>query len=157
MKTSIIKIPKGFQVKGIRGSKIILEKKEERLTYEGVAKKLFAGDFFFVSGTGAIQKSITSPLDPTNVTSEKQGEKLLAINKLMNVTKFLNDDWQPDWSFVGEAKYAINFDHGKNELVISQYTTFQSNNVYFKTRELAEKAIKILGEETIKLALCTDY
>lgn len=157
MKTSIIKIPKGFQIKEVKGNKIILEKKEERLTYEEVAEKLFARDFFFVSGTGAIQKSITSPLDPTNVTSERQGEKLLAINKLMNIAKFLNGDWQPDWSFIGEAKYTINLDHGKNELVISQYTAFQSNNVYFKTRELAKKAIETLGEETIKLALCTDY
>ena len=28
---------------------------------------------------------------------------------------------------------------------------------YFKSIELARKAMEILGEETIKLALCTDY
>lgn len=29
--------------------------------------------------------------------------------------------------------------------------------VYFKSEEIAQKAVAILGEEVIKLALCTDY
>ena len=157
MKTSIIKIPKGFRVKEIKDGKIILEKQKETLTYEKIALKLFQGTFYFVSGSGGVCETITSPLDHTNVTSERQGEKLLAINKLMNVAKYLNGDWQPDWSYMEEVKYAINFNHAKNNLVISQYNFLQSSHVYFRTKELAEKAIEILGEETIKLALCTDY
>jgi hypothetical protein len=32
-----------------------------------------------------------------------------------------------------------------------------NNDIYFKSKELAQQAIEILGEETIKLALCTNY
>lgn len=157
MKTSIIKIPKGFRVKEIKDNKIILEKPKEALTYEKVALKLFQGTFHFISSSGGVCETVTSPTDSTNVTSERQGEKLLAINKLINVAKYLNGAWQPDWSYMEEVKYAINFSHVKNELVISQYNFLQSSHVYFRTKELAKKAIEILGEETIKLALCTDY
>lgn len=90
-----------------------------------------------------------------NCTSKKQAEKLLAINKLMNVAKYLNGDWKPDWDECKEYIWSICLDGDYIDVVYS----FKCNSelVYFKTKELARQAIEILGEETIKLALSTDW
>ena len=94
-------------------------------------------------------------VDSNNCTSEKQAKKLLAINKLMNVAKYLNGDWQPNWNDVYEKKWYIFIED--KQIKINNTYRLQCNDIYFKSQELAEQAIEILGEETIKLALCTDY
>jgi len=78
--------------------------------------------------------------------STRQGLKLIAINKLMNVAKYLNDGWV--WSEFG-------FHIGGNLRPFR--TTAHSGRVMFKSRDLVLEAIQILGEETIKLALTQDY
>lgn len=90
----------------------------------------------------------------TNCTSEKQAQKLRAINQLMNVAKYLNGNWQPDWDNSKEAKYYLYF-YGKHYIDCSYQYIYCL--VYFKSSELAQQAIEILGEETIKLALLTDW
>lgn len=92
----------------------------------------------------------------TKCTSGKQGEKLFAINNLMNVAKYLNDGWYPDWEeHNNEFKWYINLYHSTIDI---RYTThYNGSFVYFKSEELAQQAIEILGEETIKLALSTDW
>ena len=95
--------------------------------------------------------------DPNNCTSKNQANKLLAINKLLNVAKYLNDGWQPDWQNANEFKYCITIDYNSDILSIHRVRLSSDAVVYFKTIELAWKAINILGEETIKLALSTDW
>ena len=75
----------------------------------------------------------------------------------MNVAKWLNDGWEPDWKDWGQSKYYIYYSNSYETLTISSETSIQGNFVYFKSRELAKQAIEILGEETIKMALCADY
>lgn len=95
---------------------------------------------------------------PSNCTSEKQAKKLLAINQLLNVAKYLNGDWQPDWNSPDiKYKYFIYMEPLDDKLFITSDTRYISSFIYFKTKELAQKAIDILGEETIKLALSTDW
>lgn len=73
----------------------------------------------------------------------------------MNVTKYLNDGWQPDWNDKQESKYYLQKD---NDTIIVSYVKYNcSDSVYFKSIKLAEQAIEILGKETIKLALSTDW
>ncbi len=86
-----------------------------------------------------------------------QAKKLLAINKLMNVAKYLNDGWQPDWNDVNDYKWFIYFSNDYKTLNTDCVHSMQQHFIYFKSDELAKQAIEILGEETIKLALCTDY
>ena len=84
-----------------------------------------------------------------NCTSEKQVRKLLAINKLMNVAKYLNGDWEPDFK-KGGPKFFI-YINDKNNIDISANYMLIKHFVYFRTKELAKQAIDILGEETIHL------
>lgn len=92
-------------------------------------------------------------------TSRKQFEKVEAITKLLNVTSWLNGDWKPDFKIKDEfdnRKWFIYLDSDDN-IDFCWDTDCLSRIVYFRTKELAEQAIQILGEETIRLALITDY
>ena len=72
----------------------------------------------------------------------------------MNVAKYLNDGWRPNWNDLKEYKFYIK---QLDDILFVDFAISNGYLVYFKTRELAKQAIEILGEETIKLALCTDY
>lgn len=133
---------------------------DKKLTYEDVAKELFKDKVIcYINAVGAVGKGKVEKeyvLYPNNCTSKEQAEKLIAINKLMNVVKYLNGDWSPDWEDNNnEFKYYIN--HYHKVINISYTSHYNSSNVYFKSEELARQAIEILGEETIKLALSTDW
>ena len=162
MKEQIIQIPDTLEIKEIKDGKIILVEKEKKLIYENVAKKLFPYEtsHYYILSDGDINKIKNSPSNyelPNNALSKKQLEKLLAINKLMNVAKYLNGGWQPDWDNEKEDKYFIPYNYTINKIQTEADSIFQNSYIYFKSEELAKQAIEILGEETIKLALCTDY
>jgi hypothetical protein len=88
--------------------------------------------------------------------SRKQCEKLRAIHRLLNVAKYLNRDWKPDFSNLNEYKYYIKLEEN-NKIDFDFHSCYNRSIIYFKTEELAQQAIEILGEDTIKLALTTDY
>ena len=143
------------------GNEIKFRPIKNKLTYEDIAKKLFSNNItYYTNLYGGIYNCPVGLEDskvshPNNCTSEKQVQKLLAINKLMNVAKYLNGDWQPDWNSEVEDKYYI---YATTNIIDIASATFRySDVVYFKSRKLAEQAIEILGKETIKLALCTDW
>lgn len=146
----------------IEGSEIKFRPKKEKLTYDDIAKELFYYKMTYYVGEG-IKSSIFSTKTLNNAfisclnncTSEKQAKKLLAINQLMNVAKYLNGDWQPNWSNKEEHKCYIGLDRNNIRVLIALESNI--NMIYFKTKEFAKKAIEILGEETIRLALSTDW
>lgn len=142
MEEQVIQIPENFEVKEIKNGKIILVEKYKNLTYEDVARELFSDNNAYYANY--------------KCASEKQAEKLLAINRLMNVAKYINDGWQPDWHNCNESKYYIEILHN-DEICVTFLAALKGGDIYFKSKELAEKAIEILGEDTIRLALCTDY
>ena len=153
MKEQIIQIPDTLEIKEIKDGKIILVEKEKKLTYEDVAKKLFGvktvywiNKFGEIDFADNVQDAYLSQAN--NASTEKQLEKLLAINKLMNVAKYLNDGWQPDWGSVEDRKYYIYYSNQYEILNIDGTVSVQSNIIYFKSKELAQQAIEILGEET---------
>ena len=146
-----IEIPNGKTVdwdESKKQNKIVL--KDKQLTYEGVCKKLFNGETYYTNTNGKICSSnITQYVtDPNNATTEHQLECILAKNKLANVAKYLNDGWKPNkgdfvffltlWEYLSVGMY-----HFEN----------YGNQIIFKNREVAQQAVEILGEETIKLAL----
>ena len=156
MKQITITIPNNYELKQDGNTYTIVEK-EKKLTYEDVAKNLFKHKVtLYITSAGSITPFFCNDSfnNDNNCTSEKQAEKLLAINKLMNVAKYLNGDWQFDWTSINENKYFVTINC--SEIYIEE-TLINHGAIYFKSRKLAEKAIDILGEETIKLALCTDY
>ena len=154
----IITFPDTLEVKEIKNGEIILVEKEKKLTYADVAKNLFDNNYtYYIQRLTIGQDMFTEGgyCEGNTFTSEKQAEKLLAINKLMNVAKYLNGDWQPNLDFYPENKYIITIVNDKIEIENVGKTNYC--NSYFKSRELAEQAIEILGEDTIRLAFCTDY
>lgn len=134
---------------------------KKTLTYEDVASELFINKrLFFITSNSKIEKykgaSKIAVLEGNNCTSYNQAQKLLAINKLMNVAKYLNDDWKPDWNNSKEEKWFLKIDECNNVCAGDvEYTCLC--NVFFKSFDFAKQAISILGEETIRLALSTDW
>jgi len=160
MKQITITVPDNCELKQDGNTYIIVEKeKEKQLTYEDIARELFSEPCCYINSAGnilAVNTLSNYSKNLNNCKSTKQAEKLLAINKLMNVAKYLNDGWQPDWDNMKEPKYFIRFNTDKS-LDIDYVHNTQLDSIFFKSRELAQQAIEILGEETMKLIFCTDY
>lgn len=143
------------------GNEIKFRPIEKQLTYFDIAKELFSNNAtYYTDSYGEIESSPIGLADSkadnlNNCTSQKQAEKLLAINKLMNVAKYLNGDWKPNYSEY-EKKYRFRI-RDTGELDVTYNDAFVESFVYFKSEELAQQAIEILGEETIKLTLSIDW
>ena len=160
MKEIKITIPDNCELKQDGNTYTIVEKRKE-VTYEDVAKELFEeNEGFYIDEIGNIEDMNGAGCrysDLVNCTSRRQAEKLLAINKLMNVAKYLNGDWQPNWNNANECKWFIYFSNVRGVLDIDYICSKLQQFIYFKSKDLTLQAIEILGKETIKLALCTDY
>lgn len=140
MKEITIKVPDNCELKQDGNTYTIVEK-EKKVTYESIRDKELPKHFY-------VRNDI-------QCTSYRQYQKLLAINKLINLAKWLNGDWQPDWTCLHERRWYVFI--GEGDKIEVSYSNYHCGDIYFKSRELAKQAIEILGEETIKLALCTDY
>ena len=133
---------------------------EEDKCYKDIAVKLFLSKETYYHDTHGDISSFTPSNDvlsaePNNCTSEKQVRKVLAINMLLNISRYLNKEWVPDWSCAAEYKYV--FEIQDDKIRINSNATINKSIVYFKTRELAEQALKILGGYIVRLALSTDW
>lgn len=107
----IIDIPKGMELdtentdftKGV-----IMLRKKKVITYEEVVELGFS-----VRGT--------------EIESKAQ-----AIAKLINIAKFYNGDWEPEWNNSNENKYFIYYRYIKDEYAVDADLTEVANVVYFK-------------------------
>lgn len=160
MKKLEIEIPNGKEIDWEASAKqkqIVF--KDKQLTYEDVCEKLFVKEHYFIDNTGGIRKVNLSACDSNAATSEHQLECILAKNKLANVARYLNGDWEWDLGshdafFIMEKSYKGN----TIWLDIEKYTCYPERaNVLFKSKEAALQAIEILGEKTVKLALTPLY
>jgi hypothetical protein len=152
MKTKELKIvpPEGYEVDWDNSSMNTIRFKpiKKKITYEDVINNLK------VKNIGvSVQFGLTKIGSDCFITSEKQLEQLLALNKLMNVAKYLNGDWEPDWNNSSETKWSILFKGRQKKIGIFAWETLKYGNVYFKLEELAHQAIDILGEEEVKKSL----
>ena len=146
--------PEGYCVDVENSTFECIKFKPKGLTYEDVAKKLFKDRVaFFIDGNCKVSsyKPINSADNSNNCVSAEQIMKLLALNKLINVAKYLNENWVPDYLNSGQPKFYIFLVKGKVDI----YDGYNNNSGVpcFRSKELTKQAIEILGEETIKLAL----
>lgn len=129
---------------------------KKTITYQDVKVELFADGkktYYFFAGNISKCYSIRSlPTNSLLAISPQQLEQILALNKLMNVAKYLNGDWKINWRSKQE-KYYIVYDYWKYVLTVTCTNSFQSTLVYFESPSLAKQAIEILGEEEVKKAL----
>jgi hypothetical protein len=151
-----IELPVGKEVDWETSAKqkqIVL--KDKQLTYKDICNKLFKGGHYYTDEDGNLRfNDICANTCPNNATTRHQLECIIAKNKLANVARYLNGEWK--WELGYDAFLIMDRSSRNNEidLDITAYCRFPDRtNVLFKSYEAAQQAIKILGEETIKLAL----
>lgn len=162
MKTQELKIvpPEGYEIDRENSSIDTIRFKpiKKKITYKDICRELFLDkpSFRFIdSGVVKYSHCTSSAVIHHNTisTSNKQLEQLLALNKLMNVAKYLNGDWEPNWYSSGETKWCLFFDYWKQKITASNWQTLHYGCVYFKSEDLVHQAIEILGEDEVKKAL----
>ena len=130
----IIDIPKGMELdtentdvaKGV----IMLRKKKD-ITYEEIVKLGFC------------------------VNSEI-GIKAQAIAQLINITKYYNGDWKPDWNNSEEPKYYIYYCNNNDEYKLSFTTNVNWGDIYFRFRDNTQSVIDNPNFRTILDAIYKD-
>ncbi len=134
----------------------------KKITYQDIEMPLrtgspsfWANNYAYISKKGEELDIVTEDYSPY-FSSKKQMDKIVAINKLLNVAKYLNGDWQPDFRNYDVQFYEL-YSLSDNFINICPASKERFCTVYFKTEELAKQAIEILGFDTIMLALSTDY
>lgn len=152
-----ITVPEGYEIDKENSTFECIKFKKKRLTYEDVAEELFKGKkTYYMDSATNIESFLPENYGvkhANNATSEKQLQRLLAINKLMNVAEYLNGGWKPNWKDTHKSKWWIYWSHSLEKFEVESRYSYQSEIAHFKTPDLALQAIKILGEEEVKLAL----
>ena len=153
---STIEIPKEKIVdwdESKKQNKIVF--KDKQLTYSDICRKLFVGyGWFFTDAEGGIHHTVggNTYSCANNSTTKHQLECILAKNQLANVAKYLNDGWKP--KELETIYYIIDYSSDIEDICECTYNqSYMYGRIIFKSRKLAQQAIEILGEETIKLAL----
>ena len=151
-----IVVPEGYEVDKENSTFECIKFKPKKLTYKDVAVALFSGKTVYYPATlSGIGSTTMSPrdefiADSNNAGSVEQVKKLLALNKLINVAKYLNGDWKPKFDNSEDTFILIT---SGDEIHTEKCRYWNLGVPCFKSEELALQAVEILGEETIKLAL----
>lgn len=72
---------------------------------------------------------------------ENNAFKLCATDRLMNIARYYNGDWNPDWSNIDERKFYILYDNRDESYTTEFNTSYSTNMVYFKNKEDAQAVI----------------
>lgn len=118
-----IDIPEGMEIdlENSDLAKGIVKFKKKDITYKNIEDALSSENY-----AGA-------------VINTSNGIKLEALNKLMNIAKYYNGDWKPDWSDSNEYKYSIIYN--RNTYKVDHNWTSISSNIYFKNKDDAQYVI----------------
>ena len=139
-----IDIPEGYEIDKENSTFECIKFKpiEKYLTYKEIAEKLNKDICFFIA-KGKIQSyaQYASYDNPDVANSYRQIEKILAINQLMNIAKYYNGDWKPNWSNSKENKFCIKFDYHKDRLYVDYNNSIGAGDVFFKNSEDARTVI----------------
>ena len=58
--------------------------------------------------------------------------KLVTLSKLMNIAKYYNGDWKPNWDNSDESKYYIRYNTGT--YIVDCNYTYNYGNIFFKNK-----------------------
>ena len=119
-----INIPKGMEIDLEKSNlaKGIVKFKKKNITYEDILQS-YATDF------GGIRV-------PNHCI-----DKILAISQLMNIAKYYNGNWKPDWSNINKYKYYIIYNGGDDTYEVDYNSIYTNSNIYFKNKEDAMAVI----------------
>ena len=131
METEIrIQVPQGMEIDRENSTFECIKFKPKKLTYIEISKKF--------------------PKNSSVLTNADHFLKLITFRKLLEIADYLNGDWKPDWNDVNQLKHFILYNHRDKTLDIFSRHYLDSGRIYFSSRENAEKAIEIIGEEELK-------
>lgn len=119
-----IDIPKGMEIdlESSDLAKGIVKLKPKNLTYEDILQA-------YTIEYGSL------------VVSSRNIDKLLAVSKLMDIAKYYNKNWKPNWSNSKENKFCIKFDYHKDRLYVDYNNSIGAGDVFFKNSEDARTVI----------------
>lgn len=113
----IVNIPKGMEIDTENtdvAKGVIMFKKKKYITYEDIVRLGFSVDI---------------------------KNKIEAIQKLTNIAKYYNEDWEPDWRNNNEDKNFIYYYYYKDQYDITADYRCNDSNVYFKNQADAQAVI----------------
>lgn len=91
----------------------------------------------------------------TNYFNNKEYAEYIAFKETLmrKLDKFAweHNEFKIDWNDTYSEKYYIEFSNKHNEVILAWTFEYQSNNVYFSSQEIAEKALEEFKEDLIKL------
>ena len=67
--------------------------------------------------------------------------KLIALSKLMNIAKYYNGDWNPNWGSLMEPKYYIYYNTRSNIYGVANASSTNYSNIYFRLDKDAQAVI----------------
>lgn len=133
------------------------ETQEKPITYYDILRELYMGKTAYWIYDKCIESGKQSSYNfdnAVNCTSVAQAKRMVAFNKLQNIAKYLNGDRKPN--FDG--------DHGNwnickdGDTLLATYTrNVNKANVYFKSKDLAYEAIRLMGEDSLNDLFSTDW
>ena len=68
-------------------------------------------------------------------------DKILAVSQLMNIAKYYNGDWNPNWRSLMESKYYIYYSTRSNTYGVSNTSSTNYGNIYFRLYKYAKAVI----------------
>lgn len=131
-----INIPEGMEIdlKNSKLAKGIVKFKKKDITYEDILQA-YATDF------GGIRV-------PNHCI-----DKILAISQLMNIAKYYNGNWKPDWNNI-DKKYYIIYNGEYDTYEIDYSYIYIYSNIYFKNKE---DAIAVINNPNFRNILDAIY
>lgn len=133
------------------------DKECKPITYDDVLKKLYYGKTAYWVGSTRISYAITNENSYNGMNkcaSEAQCKRMVAFNKLQNIAKYLNNGWKPD--FPDSNNYTICKKCAGGYCILDN-TKYQAGAIYFRTEELANEAIRLMGEKSLNDLFSTDW
>ena len=121
-----IDIPEGMEIdlENSDLAKGIVKFKQSYITYEKVAEAL------------NLEKNCSGI-----VAHEDNISKLGALNRLMNIAKYYNEGWKPDWVSPGQLKYYIYYSHENDKYQICATTSSNYGAICFRLRNHIQAVI----------------
>lgn len=133
------------------------DKEGNPITYDDVLKELYYEKTAYFVCSSRISYTTTgedSYNDINNCASKAQAKRMVAFNKLQNIAKYLNKGWNPD--FPGSNNYTICKNRAGGYSLLGNHKC-QAGAIYFRTEDLANEAIRLMGEESLNDLLSTDW
>ena len=133
------------------------DKEGNPITYDDVLKELYYKKTAYWVSSSNIKHATTgegSYNDINNCASEAQCKRMVAFNKLQNIAKYLNKGCNPD--FPGSNNYTICKNYAGEYSLLGNRKR-QAGAIYFMTKDLANEAIRLMGEESLNDLFSTDW